>query len=82
VNSDRPALPPAFMPPAEACLHFGVSRTRLYDHFAKIDPGILLQAGGRTLVDVERLRALIAGLPRGPRRPNGFGGGKGRKRRT
>jgi hypothetical protein len=63
-------LPPAFMPPAEACLYFGVSKTRLYDHFAKLDPGILVQVGGRTLVDVERLKALIAGMPRGPRNPS------------
>ena len=75
--------PPAFMPPVEACLYFGASKTRLYDHFAKLDPGILVQVGGRTLVDVERLKALISGMPRGPRKQLAPDRNrKGRKRRT
>jgi hypothetical protein len=60
-------LPPAFMPRADGCWHFGVSKTRLYE-LAKLDAGILVQVGGRTLVDVERLKALIAALPRGARK--------------
>jgi hypothetical protein len=81
--SERPTLPKLFATVAEACLCFGTSKTRLYDHLAKIDPGILVQMGGRTLVDVERLKAIIAGLPRGPRKPPAPDRNrKGRKRRT
>jgi hypothetical protein len=70
---------PAFAPVADACLILGVSRTRLYT-LARLDPNILVQVGGRTLVDIPRAVALIDSMPRGPRKPNG--GGKGRKRRT
>jgi hypothetical protein len=80
--SERPALPKLFATVAEACLYFGTSKTRLYDHFAKLDLDILVQVGGRTLVDVERLKALIAGMPRGPRKPSLTGRNrKGRPRR-
>jgi hypothetical protein len=75
---ERPTL---FAPIADACLIFGVSRTRLYDHFVKIDPSTLVQLGGRTLVDVERLKALIEALPRGPRKASAPVNRKGRKRR-
>ena len=67
MNFERPPLPPAFMPLAEACWHFGISKTRMYE-LAKLDAGILVQLGGRTLVDVERLKALIASMPRGARK--------------
>ena len=77
--SETTTLPPAYMPPDKACQYFGVSRTRLYD-FARIDPAIIVQMGGRSLVDVERLKALIASMPRGPRKANG--GGKGPPRKT
>jgi hypothetical protein len=62
-----PPLPPAFMPRADGCWHFGVSKTRLYE-LAKIDGDILVRIGGRTLVDAARLKALIDALPRGPRK--------------
>ena len=45
---------------------------------ARLDPNILVEVGGRTLVDIPRAVALIDSMPRGPRKPNG--GGKGRKR--
>jgi hypothetical protein len=67
--SERPTLP-AFAPPAEACLILGISRTRLYDHLVPLDPGILVQVGGRTVVDIPRALALMASMPRGPRKPN------------
>jgi hypothetical protein len=66
--NERPTLPKLFATVADVRLYFGVSKTRLYDHFAKLDPGILVQVGGRTLVDVERLKALIDAMPRGPRK--------------
>jgi hypothetical protein len=65
----KPSLP-MFATVAEARLYFGVPKMRLYDHFAKLDSGILVQVGGRTLVDVARLKALIDALPRGPRKPS------------
>ena len=73
--NERPALP-AFAPVAEACPILGISRTRLYDHLVPLDGDILVQLGGRTLVDIPRAVALIEAMPRGPRKPNG-GGGKG-----
>jgi hypothetical protein len=81
VNFERPTLPKLFATVPETRLCFGVSKTRLYDHLAKIDPGILVQMGGRTLVDVERLKALIAGMPRGARKMSAPGR-KGPPRRT
>jgi hypothetical protein len=80
--NERPTLPKLFATVTEACLYFGVRKTRLYDHLAKLDGDILVQVGGRTLVDVERLKALIAGMPRGPRKPPAPGRNrKGRTRR-
>jgi hypothetical protein len=63
-----PDLPPAFLAVADASRHLGVSRTRLYEHLVKLDPGIIVQLGGRTVVDVQRATALIANMPRGPRK--------------
>jgi hypothetical protein len=63
------SLPPAFLPVDAACRYLGVSRTRLYEHLAKLDPDIIVQLGGRTVVDVQRATALIASMPRGPRKP-------------
>jgi hypothetical protein len=57
------------MPVIAACRVLGVSRSRFYAHLARLDPEILIQIGGRTLVDIERAVALIAAMPRGPRRP-------------
>jgi hypothetical protein len=67
--SDRSATPPAFLPPKEACAHLGISRSRLYRDLTPLHPGVLVRLGGRTLVDVARLTALISNMPRGPRRP-------------
>lgn len=72
--NERPTLPKQFATVAETPALFGVSRTRLY-HLSHIDAGILVQLGGRTLVDVERLKALIEAMPRGPRKPSGGRGG-------
>jgi hypothetical protein len=60
---------PAFLPVDPACRHLGVSRTRLYEHLVKLDPDIIVQLGGRTVVDIGRATALIAAMPRGPRKP-------------
>ena len=60
---------PAFAPVAEACLILGIRRTRLYEHLAKLDPAILVQVGGRTVIDIPRALALMASMPRGPRKP-------------
>jgi hypothetical protein len=60
---------PAFLTVDPACRHLGVSRTRLYEHLAKLDPKIIVQLGGRTVVDVQRAVALIQSLPKGPRKP-------------
>jgi hypothetical protein len=75
--------PPAFLPITMACAYLGISRTRLYGHLVPLDPTIIVQVGGRTLVDIPRAMALIDAMPRGPRKPNGRGGGggKGRTRR-
>jgi hypothetical protein len=62
-------LPTRFATVSMACLLLGVSRTRLYDHLAKLDPGILVQVGGRTVVELRRVIALMASMPRGPRKP-------------
>jgi hypothetical protein len=62
-------MPPAYLPVSEACAYLGVSRSRLYGHLARVDPGIVVQLGGRTLVDLGRATALIASFPRGPRKP-------------
>jgi hypothetical protein len=62
------AFAPAFLPVDAACRHLGVSRSRLYSHLAKLDPSIVVQCGGRSLVDLERAVAVIAAMPRGPRR--------------
>jgi hypothetical protein len=70
VNFERPA----FAPIAEACRILGVSRTRLYEHLAKLDADILVQVGGRSVIDIPRAMALIASMKRGPRKPNGRGG--------
>ena len=70
--SAPPDLPKLFATVAETRLCFAVNKTRLY-HLSNLDPGILVQVGGRTLVDVARLKALIAGMPRGPRKPSAPG---------
>ena len=75
----QPPLP-AYMTVAEACWHFRVSKTRLYCHLAKLDPDILRQVGGRSLVNVARTDALMESMPRGPRPPSGRNR-KGRTRR-
>ncbi len=41
---------------------FGVSRSSLY-RLAATHPGLLLKLGGSTIVDIARLRGIIAGLP-------------------
>jgi hypothetical protein len=64
---------PAFMPVPPACLHLGISRTRLYEHLVPLDPDILVQVGGRTLVDMARAFSLIDSMPRGPRKPSAPG---------
>jgi SpoVK/Ycf46/Vps4 family AAA+-type ATPase len=51
-----------------ACAHLGLSRSGLC-RLAKLDPDVLVQNGGRTLIDVAKATALIAAMPRGPRRP-------------
>jgi hypothetical protein len=63
------SLPPAFLPVDEACAYLGISRTALYERLVPLDPGIVIQFGGRTLVDIARATALIASMPRGPRKP-------------
>jgi hypothetical protein len=60
---------PAFAPVADACRYLGISRTRLYEHLAKLDSNIIVQLGGRTLVDIPRAVTLIASMKRGPRKP-------------
>lgn len=60
---------PAFMWVSDACRYFGISRSRLCGHLVKLDDGILVQVGARTIVDMARLAALISAMPRGPRRP-------------
>ena len=60
-------LPLLFATITETSVIFSISKTRVYE-LEKIDPAILVQIGGRTLVDVERLRALINSMPRGPRK--------------
>jgi hypothetical protein len=77
-----PALPKLFATVAEARLCFGVSKTRLYDHLVPLDPDILVQVGGRTLVDVARLKALIDSMPRGPRKPSAPGRNRKGPKRT
>jgi hypothetical protein len=67
-------LPHRFATITNACLLTGVSRTRFYDHLVKIDPAIIVQVGGRTLVDIPRAVALIASMKRGPRKIGGRGG--------
>ena len=67
-------LPKLFATVAETRLCFSVNKTRLYE-LSKLNSGILVQMGGRTLVDVERLKALIEAMPRGPRKPSGGRGG-------
>jgi hypothetical protein len=62
------AIPPAFLPVDAARSYLGVSRTKLY-RLAQLDPSILVQCEGRTLVDIARATALIASMPRGPRKP-------------
>jgi hypothetical protein len=76
--NERPTLP-AFAPIAEACQHLGVSRTRLYSHLVPLDAAIVVQLGGRSVIDMARAVSLIASMKRGPRKPNG--GGKGPPRR-
>jgi hypothetical protein len=61
--------PPRFLPVTSACRHLGISRSRLYDDLAVRDPDIVIQLGERTLVDLPRLIALIAAMPRGKRKP-------------
>ena len=78
-----PDLTPAFLPVNEACAYLGINRTALYERLAPLDPGILVQFGGRTLVDIARAKALIDAMPRGPRKPLALpkkGNGKGRRR--
>jgi hypothetical protein len=70
--NERPTLP-AFAPVTEACLLLGISRTRLYSHLVPLDPTIIVQVGGRTLVDIPRAVALVASMKRGPRKPPGPG---------
>lgn len=74
-------LPKLFTTMTETSAHFSVSKTRIYD-FAKTDPAIIVRIGGRTLVDVERLKALIASMPRGPRKPSTPVNRKGLPRKT
>jgi hypothetical protein len=62
-------LPHRFATITNGCWHLGISRTRLYEHLAKIDQDVLVQVGGRTLVDIPRAVALIASMKRGPRKP-------------
>jgi hypothetical protein len=83
VNFERPSLP-AFTeipPPGGRCPYLGIGRNRIYA-LAQFDPNIIIQLGGRSVVDAHRILALIDAMPRGPRRPNGGGNRKGRKRRT
>jgi hypothetical protein len=82
MNRPLQPTPPAFLPVDPACAHLGVSRSRLYDHLARLDPSILIQCEGRTLVDIARATALIAAMPRGKRAPlmkPRPGKGKGRR---
>jgi hypothetical protein len=72
VATVRPQPPPAFLPVDEGCVYLGISRTALYERLMPLDPGIVIQFGGRTLVDVARATALIASMPRGPRKPLGL----------
>ena len=76
--SERTTLPQQFATVIMACSLAGISGTRLYDHLAKLDAGILVQVGGRTVVDLRRMLALMNAMPRGPRKANG--GGKGGRR--
>jgi hypothetical protein len=76
-----PNLPPAFLPVNEARAYLGINRTALYERLAPLDPGILVQFGGRTLVDIARAKALIDAMPRGPRKPLALPRpGKGKRR--
>ncbi|HZZ25530.1 MAG TPA: hypothetical protein VFE60_24575 [Roseiarcus sp.] len=70
------------MPVLPACRHLGISRTRLYEHLVPLDPGILVQVGGRTVVDIPRAVALIASMKRGPRRPSTPGRSAAKERAT
>jgi hypothetical protein len=78
---DKAVFAPAFLPVDQACRYLGVSRTRLYEHLVKLDPGIVVQLGGRTVVDIARATALIGSMPRGPRKPPGLSKGGGARRR-
>lgn len=80
MNFEPPTLP-AFteIPRRGRCPYLGIGRNRIYD-LAQLDRNIIIQLGGRSVIDIPRAVALIASMKRGPRKPNGGGGGKGRKR--
>ncbi len=72
-----PAVAP--IPRRGRCPYTGIGRNRTYDLAKHHDPDIIIRMGGRSVVDVTRIIALVKSMPRGPRQPNG---GKGRKRRS
>jgi hypothetical protein len=72
--TEPPPWVPAFLPVDQACLYLGISRSNgLYRKLKQLDAGIFVQFGdGVTLIDIPRAVALIAAMPRGPRRPPGL----------
>jgi hypothetical protein len=75
-----PPCPPSPLSPAGAVAPIPLGRGRTYDLAKHHDPDIIIRMGGRSVVDVARIIALVKSMPRGPRQPNG--GGKGPKPRT
>jgi hypothetical protein len=76
---------PVFFPPIrQGCRAAGISETWFYGVAAKIDPGVIIQLGGRSHMDFLRTLTLIAThFPRGPRKPlqlSRAGNGKGRRK--
>lgn len=73
-----PSLP-AFTeipPPGGRCPHLGLARGRLYA-LSDIDPDVVIQLGGRSVIDAHRAYALVMQMPKGKRKP-GSSDGMGR----
>jgi hypothetical protein len=75
-------LPFVFGPIKKACAFLGIDDNRLYEQLEPLDPDILIQIGGRTLIDIPRTMMLIAAMPRGKRAPPKVGPKKGERRRV
>jgi hypothetical protein len=78
MNFERPTLPKLFGSIADSEVILGMPRTAIYDKLIRHHPELLIQFGGRSLIDLEAAAAIVREMPRGPRKANG--GGKGRTR--